>query len=874
MNWYKISAKNVCEELGVDSDVGLDAKEASVRLETNGSNILASRKKETILDLFLRQFKSPLIYILIIASLVVLFLGQIVDALVILAVLIINSIIGTFQEGRAVNSLERLKSLVRHRALVLRGGEEMLISAEELVVGDILILKEGDRIGADARIIHADGLRVDEAVLTGEAYAVSKTDLKIDRENLVVGDFKNMVFSGTSVVAGGGQAVVVAIGFDSEIGKISQELLETSTVPLPLFLKIRKITRFIAGAVFVVSVLIFAIGMVRGLAFLEIFPAVVGLAVSMIPEGLPVAVTIVLSSGVWRMARQKAIVRQMAAVEAMGNADMLLVDKTGTLTTGKMEVSQIFGGGRKINVERTGYKPIGKIEVAKNSDFHKLLELVALSLSADVVDEQGHGWKPVGDPTEASIAVVCHKAGLVREKLQRKYKKVFVKPFDSEKRYIEAEFNEGKKSWHVFIGAPDHISHDLGIDHSFARDAESITTEGKRVVGAVILDGNRLKATAIFAIDEEVREEVSQSIAEAKVAGFGVAMLTGDYPNTARAIAKKVGIFGEGDGVLTGAEIEKLSEGELAQKVNNTTVFCRITPTHKLLIVRAFQKNGHVCAMTGDGVNDGPALQAADLGIGLGSGTQVARDASDIVLTDDNFETIVSAISFGRAIYLTLKKVILYLFSTSLGEVLTIGFAIFLGLPLPVVAVQIIWLNFVTDGFFVAALAADPIHRNLATLRDRGSNLIDRLMVVRMFTMGFSMFLVSLPVFYFYSQKGDLTYARTMVLLVLSAVQWLNALNVRSRFKSVFITPLDNKFLIASFAAVFVLQILVIQTPFGNSIMHTAPLSLSDWIVALGLSTSVIWVEELRKFITSESPRVLNPWIKRIRERGRENHGL
>jgi Ca2+-transporting ATPase len=849
MDWYKVSAQDACKEFDVKPDRGLSASEALSRLIKYGQNILATRKKQSILGIFLEQFKSPLIYILFLASAVVFGFGQYIDGLVILAVLVVNAVIGAFQEGKAKNSLEKLKSLTRHKALVKRDGEEILISSEEVVPGDILVLKEGDRVVADARLIEYEGLRVDESVLTGEAFAVVKTAETISGKDLVAGDARNMVFSGTSVVLGNGIAVVVATGFDSELGKISQELLETSSVPLPLALKIQNITKFIVISVVIVCILVFVIGYIRGLPTLELFGAVIGLSVSIIPEGLPIAVTIVLATGVSRMAKQKAIVTQMAAVEAMGNANVLLLDKTGTLTTGKMEVSRIYWDGKHIELESTGYRPEGKIEIDHGDKLYKLLELTTLSLSAGIIHVEGDGWKPIGDPTEAAIAVVCKKAGLEKEKLAHTYSKVSVMPFDSQKRYIEGHFKQGKDGWSIFVGAPDYLVRELSLDSGLLKTADKLTADGDRVVGAVLLKGKKVDTTCLFAIDEEIRLEVKQSIEEAKSAGFKIAVLTGDYPNTAKSIAREVGILEKGDRVMTGAEVGRMSMDELAQLVDNTTVFARITPEHKLKIVRAFQARGHVCAMTGDGVNDGPALQAANLGIGLGSGTQVAKDASDIVLTDDNFETIVAAISQGRAIYLTLKKVILYLFSTSLGEVLVIAGAIFLGLPLPVIAVQIIWLNFVTDGFFVAALAADPIHRNLTTLREKGSNLVDKLMVQRTILMGVAMVVVGIPVFYYYLQTAGLPLARTMVFLVLCVTQWLNALNVRSRYKSVFAVPLDNKFLIGSYVIVFVLTLLVIQTPLGNEIMHTVPLSLHEWLIAFAVSTVIVWAEEIRKMV-------------------------
>ena len=855
MDWYQKTAKEVQDGQNVKIEQGLDLNEANLRLKSFGFNVLASSKKQTIIDIFLKQFRSPLIYILILAASLVLVVGKVTDSLVILAVVVLNSVIGTYQEGKAKNSLEKLRSLTRHKALVRRGGEEVLISSEEVVPGDILILHEGDRIVADARLVLCESLSVNESVLTGEAYAVSNIVNVISQKDVVLGDQKNMVFSGTSVVSGFGEAVVVATGYHSALGQISKELLETSDVPLPLAAKISKLTRFITVAVIVIAFFTLLVGLLRGIEFGEIVGAVIGLSVSVVPEGLPVAVTIVLAGGVWRMAKAKAIVRQMAAVEAMGNADMLLVDKTGTITTGKMVIKKVDFMGNFFEVTGEGYSPEGKIiNVGKSLDKQKLirvLSLVYLSLKADVVHHEHEGWRPIGDPTEAAIAVLCHKAGLSKEKLEREFKTTFAKPFDSKKRYIEASFSKGDENWDVFVGAPDILARDLKVDHGLVLDYHKFTKEGLRVVGVCVFNPKKkLYGWLLLAIEEEIRKEVKDSVLEAKNAGFRVIMLTGDFTETAKAIARRVGIFDDGDTVLTGQDVEELRGEDLEKRIENASVFARITPQHKLTIAQAFKKLGHVVAMTGDGVNDAPALQAANLGIGLGSGTQVAKDASDIVLASDNFEVIVSAIAEGRSIYLSLKKVILYLFSTSLGEVLAIVGAVVIGLPLPLVAVQIIWLNFVTDGFMVVALAQDTPRRKLVSREDvESDSLVDSLMVKRSILMGGVMMVTALTVFWWFLNSGSLDYARTMVLLVLSVTQWFNALNVRSRYLSVFSRKLDNVFLIFSFLAVLVLEILVIQTKFGNEFLHTVPLGFGDWALAIAVSTLIIWAEECRKVL-------------------------
>ena len=854
MSYYQKTAKEVVSEFSTSLEKGLSSSQAKDRLATFGFNEIAQRRTETILEIFLRQFKSPLIYILIFAAALVLILGGKIDALVILAVITFNSVIGTLQEGKARNSLARLKSLTKHKAVVRRDGEEILVSAEDLVGGDILLLHEGDQVVADARIVECEGLKVNESVLTGESQAVIKTSDVISRENLVVGDQKNMVFAGTSVVGGSSECVVVETGMNSQIGKISKELLETADVPLPLAKKVIKLTHFIAIATFAIASLTFLVGIARGIEFEEILGAVIGLAVSVVPEGLPVAVTIILAGGVWRMAKAHAIIRQMAAVEAMGNADCLLVDKTGTITTGKMNISKISFLNEMFNVKGKGYDPHGKIENLEKSEHKqkilKMLSLTRLSLNAEIVYEKDHGFVPRGDSTEAAIAVVCSRAGLDKEKLEKHYKVDFARPFDPKKRYIEGSFSEDAESWHIFVGAPEFLSKNLKIDHGLLTDYHDLASEGLRVIG-VCLYGPKEKdlyGWMLLAIEEEIRPEVRNAVVEAKKAGFSVVMLTGDFPQTAAAIAKKVGIFEEGDTVISGEQLEKLSKEELAEKIEKVTVFARITPEHKLKIVDAFKAKGHICAMTGDGVNDAPALQAAHLGIGLGSGTQVAKDASDIVLVNDNFETIVRAIAEGRSIYLSLKKVILYLFSTSLGEVAVISGSILLGLPLPLVAVQIIWLNFVTDGFFVVALSQDTPRHKLVSKNDVNSeNLIDGLMVKRMIVMAIAMFVATMPFFIYFLDRYSLSYSRSVVLIVLAATQWFNAFNVRSRTLSVFKRKLDNKFLIAAFIAVLILQILVIETSFGNKIMHTENIKIEHWIMALLASTLIIWVEEARK---------------------------
>ena len=820
MNWYQMAPNTVLKEFKVQKEQGLTTVQVEESFRLHGPNILATKKKETIFDIFLRQFKSPLIYILILSAFLVFAIGQISDGFVILVVVVFNAFIGTFQEGRARNSLEKLKDLTKQKVIVKRAGVDTMILSDNVVPGDILVLREGDRVSADARIIKAESLKIDEAVLTGEAYPAAKYEELIDRNDLAVGDQKNMVFSGTSIVSGYAEAVVVATGMKSELGKISHGLLETASVPLPLVKKITKLTHFIAISVFAVATMIFILGLMVGIPLREIFTAVVGLSVSLIPEGLPVVVTIVLAKGVWRMAKAKAVVRQMAAVEAMGNADVLMVDKTGTITTGEMLIKELYLDDDLFHISGSGYLPEGDLSGGTSQardKLNKILSLTYLSLKADVVFDEGV-WKPIGDPTEAAVAVLCRKAGFSKTDLSNHYQTVSSTPFDSKKRYLEAQFRDKDQVWNVYMGAPEFLSRDLKIDHHLTEKYHHLTEKGLRVVGIAVYGpkDNKLYSYALLSIAEEVRPNVSESISAAKSSGFKVVMLTGDFPKTAKAIAQSVGIYTETDQILSGADIEELT------------------------------------AMTGDGVNDGPALQAANLGIGLGSGTQVAQDASDIVLIDNNFETIIGAIAEGRGIYLTLKKVILYLLSTSFGEALTIGIAILIGLPLPLVAAQIIWLNLITDGFLDISLAQDPPEQGLLRVRQVGQgDLVDKLMKERIVLMGVSMFVATLPVFYFVSQTAPLSEARSLALLILSATQWLNALNVRSQNTSIFKTPiLNNRFLIGALVLEFGLQFLAIQTGIGNKLLHTSPLTPAHWLLAGTASFAIVMSEEVRKFLS------------------------
>jgi len=881
ISWHTKTVPEVLDLLH-SHERGLTKEEAAKRFQEYGFNKLPEGKVDSLLLVFLRQFQSPLIYILFAAAGIVFAMGGVIDASIIFAVLLFNAMVGTIQESKAQNTLLALKRFAETSATVLRDGKELIIPDAEVMPGDIIMLQEGEKVPADARIIFSNTIKVDEASLTGESEPVTKTNTVVPADNLPVADQKNMVFKGTHILSGNGTAVVVATGLATEIGKIAQKISSIDT-EIPLKTNIRYLSRVIIVTVVVISTSLIVLGVLSSKSLKEMFTTAVALSVSIIPEGLPIVMTLVLATGVRRMSKRNVLVKRLQAVEALGQTKIIAVDKTGTLTRNEMVIQRVYVDGKIFDITGNGYEPKGEatfdgkiIDPLNHTDLLFSGKIAAFCANARLSFlKETSTWKIAGDPTEAAMLVLSEKIGFRHDALEQETPKIFELPFDYQKKYHATIRAVDDKNFLTIVGAPEkvlelckniwHKNETETLNGEKKKELESVfhnlAQGGFRVVAYAInpdtersVDGNvipPLTFVGFFGMSDALRPEVKEAMQRVRAADMRVVMITGDHSLTAQTIAKEADIWREGDSVLTGEEIDKMSDDELAEKLAHTTVFARVTPDHKFRIIQAYRKRGEIVAMTGDGVNDAPSLVAADLGVAMGKiGTEVAKEASDIVLLDDNFASIVSAAEEGRGIYKTIKKVILYLFSTSAGEVLVIAGALVLGYPLPLLAAQIIWLNFVTDGFLDVALAMEPKEQELLQGKfERPKKwIVDGLMAQRMFLMALPMAIGTLYLFKGYFET-DLTKALTISLTTLAMFQWFNAWNCRSESKSIFqMNPFSNKFLVGATVIVIFLQLFALHTPFLQKILHTTPLSLLEWLIIIPIASSIILVEEIRKF--------------------------
>lgn len=886
MNEKEFYQKNIVElyEEFNSSAKGLSETTVLENRHSYGENILKQTKGPNIFSILLSQFKSSFIYILLIATAIVLLLGEYVDGLIILAIIILNTIIGAIQEGKAQNTLESLKKYTEGHATVMRSGKYVVIKDSEVVPGDILILKDGEAVSADARIIESNNLRVNEASLTGESEKVLKDPKVITEKVDIAADQINMVFKGTSVMSGFGRAIVVQTGHNTEIGKIAEKL-DSIDSDIPLKKNIQDLSRAIIICVVSFSIIIFLFGLLHDNDVKEMFITVVAVAISAIPESLPLVVTLVLATGFWRMSKKNALVKRLQAVEALGQAKVLALDKTGTITKNQMTVEALYVDGEEYQVSGSGYSPEGDIRrqgqmvvPATNRGVLIAAQISSFTAVAELaLDKKTEQWKLlIGDPTEAALKVFGTKMGMEKDQLLLEYPQVFEIPFDLHTKHHSAiNIVNGKPflsvagSYDVLINSSKTILKDGEPVKITEKDLKNI----KKTIRSFSKDGYRILALAchfdppkgedidpyelpaltfvgLVAIRDAIRPEVFQSIRLVKEAGLKPIMITGDNTETAKVIAENVGIFNEGDEIIEGKNIESLKVEELASRLDRVTVFSRVSPEHKMKIIQAFQDRKEIIAMTGDGTNDALSLVAADLGVAMGGiGTEVAKEAADIVLLDDNFGTIAAAVEEGRAMYSTIRKSILYLLSTNTGEILVIAIAVIFGLPLPLLATQIIWLNMATDSFLVAALAMEPKSPDLLVSKKRKPSLIDGLMAWRMFLIGSVMTLGTLVMFYMYLPEG-IVKATTISLTVLTVFQWFNVFNVRSDSDSIFRKDIfsKNKYLVLSLFVAIILQAFALYTPFMQKVLHTTGLSIKEWGIILVLCTSVIFVEEVRKF--------------------------
>jgi len=880
MKWYQLSSKEVLQKLG-SSEEGLTNEKAKELLTQYGRNKFAEEEKISRIKILLHQFTSPLIYILLIAGVVTIFLKEYIDSGVIFAVVILNSIIGYIQEFKAEESVRALKKMVVPKAKVLREGKEKEINSEELVPGDIVLLASGVRVPADLRLFKTIELRVEEAMLTGESLPAEKVPSPIKEANLTPGDQKNMAFMGTIVVSGRGAGVVVETGHGTVLGEIATEVREVAVIKTPLQDKLMRFAKLIGILVIAFSALVFGVGMLLGGKASEMFMIAVATAVSAIPEGLPVAVTITMAIGVARMARRNAVIRKLPAVETLGSTTIIGSDKTGTLTKNEMTVRVVYDGEKAYRISGIGYEPKGEIlyqlepvDIKASANLLMVFRIGMLCNESSIYEEQGE-YKVDGDPTEGALIVSAMKAGLNLIEETRHYPQTAIIPFESEHGYMATLHRHSGKKFIFVKGAPEKIL-DMCTEcvvkdkieiKEILNKANLFAKEGMRVLAMAYkeaphdideithhdIEGN-LVYVGLQGMIDPPRTDVMDAVKGCKKAGIKVVMITGDHAATASAIAKMLGISSEESVAMTGKEIEAMSDDELFNKVKDISVFARVSPQHKLRIVEQLIRYGEVVAVTGDGVNDAPALRAAHIGIAMGkSGTDVAKEASDMVLADDNFASIFAAVEEGRVVYDNIKKVTLFLISCGLGELIAIIGTIVMGYPIPYIPAQILWLNLVTNGLQDVALAFEPAERGVLNRSPRNpkEGILSSLMVQRTLLMGITLAAGTLFLFISNLNAGvPLERARTVALTTMVFFQFYQAFNCRSETQSVFsMSPISNPLLFISMIAAFLAQLSVIYVPAFQWVFRTVPITMSEWVQIFLVSTTIILVVEMDKWV-------------------------
>lgn len=878
--WHALTPDEAVRLAGTDRRRGLSRDAVEALRARHGPNALPQQRQRPGWRMLLRQFFSPLIYILLAAAVLSVALGHTADAGVILAVVVANALIGAVQEGRAERSMAALRRLAAIQVRVLRDGTETMVPAVELVPGDLILLAAGDAVGADARLIEDAHLHAAEAALTGESLPVQKVAAPLHADTQLP-DRLNMVHAGTHITAGRGQAVVVATGARTEVGRIAGMTEGAAEPGTPLEQRITTFGRWLVGAAFALFVVIVALGMWRQLPLSEVLMVAVSQMVSMVPEGLPAALTIALAVGMQRMAARGVIVRRLSAVETLGSTTVICTDKTGTLTRNEMTVTTLWlpgpGAGRRLTVSGVGYAPEGALAEdgaavdAQAAPVRELLLAAALCNDAQLRRGEDGAWQVVGDPTEGALRVLAAKAGLDLEALAQAAPREAELPFDADSKLMATRHRlDGAPRRVLLKGAPEALfalchPGQAGVAAVAREAAEAMAGQALRVLAFGVVDDDALDAAAGFgALAGRVRllglagqidpprEEVKSAVAACRVAGIRPIMVTGDHKLTGLAIGRALGIARDGDRAIDGAELEAMDERGLEEALDTIAVFARVQPAQKLRIVEALQRRGEVVAMTGDGVNDAPALARADVGVAMGiTGTEVAKSASRIVITDDNFATIVAAVEQGRVVYGNLKKVILFLFATSIDEVALLLLALFVGFPLPLAAVQILWINIVAEGTLTVNLVMEPAEGDEMSRRPvpRNDPLVDRGMLQRVLLMASVTVAVCFGWFAARMAAGlPVAQVRTETFTLLVMCQWFNVMNCQSATRSALrLGVLRNHWLLGGLLVSIALQVAVLYLPTANAWFHTQPLPAVTLLQLTGLATGVLWAEELRK---------------------------
>jgi len=869
VNWYEMTVNETIKRLGSQAETGLSSSTAEKRLKKYGKNQLTEAKPPLGIALFFKQFKDFMVIILLIATFIAAYLGEAVDAIVIVVIVLINSVLGYLQENRAEKSLAKLKQMANPVAHVKRDGQWVLIPSSEVVIGDIVRLKSGDRVVADLRIITSTQLSIEESAITGETLPIPKVSQAIKQQQLNIGDQINMAFMSSLVTSGHGIGVVVATGMDTVVGQIADLIVQAPTQKTPLEKRLQNLGKILIFVSILLTSLVVAAGIWQGQPVYQMFLSGISLAVAVIPEGLPAIVTVVLSLGVQRMIKRKAIVRKLSAVETLGSTSVICSDKTGTLTENRMTVVEIYLNQRLFQVSG-GYSFTGKITGARNQAEDKMLNRFlrygSICGDAELLEQNGE-ISIQGDPTDVAIMMAAAKKSTSIIERQQ-VTKITEFPFDSNRKRMSVVINDGNQYYSIVKGAPDILlSRSDRIEENgrisrmdqvrrakIDQVLNSMASKAYRTIALCIKPlphGNQIKAEhaendlvfiGLIAMVDPPRPEAKKAIEQCKKAGIKTVMITGDHAGTAHAIAKELNILPQHGQVITGSQLDQMTDQELMDQVDQIYVFARVTPKDKLRIVKALQANGHVVAMTGDGVNDAPALKNSDIGVSMGkTGTDVAKEASDLILLDDNFATVVSAVEEGRHIYENIRKFIRYLLASNVGEILVMLFAIILGYPLPLLPVQILWINLVTDGLPALALGMDSAESNLMEQPPRPINegIFARGLGFKIISRGLLIGSVSFLAFILAYQNGaqSLEYARTVAFMTLVTSQLIHVFDCRNE-KSIFDRhPFGNRYLIVAVLSSFALMIPVTYVAMFQTVFYTVALSLRDWMTIILLSS-------------------------------------
>ena len=892
-NWHSLENKEIIELFESDIVDGLSPLSIKHREEFFGKNILKEKKRSSKLKKFFMQFHNALIYILLGASIITAFLGEYIDSGVIFAVVIINVIIGYIQEIKAQEAIESLKNMLVTEAVVLRDGKKIIISSKDLVPGDIVLLESGSKIPADMRLVESKNLKVDESMLTGESLSVEKDILTYEQE-LILNDRKNMAYSGTYVTYGRAKGVVVATADHTELGKIAHLIDSTVAMETPLTKKISAFSKILLYVILTLSAFTFFIGMLRDNSAFDTFMASVALAVGAIPEGLPAAVTITLAIGVSRMAKKNAIIRKLPAVETLGSVTTICSDKTGTLTQNKMSVTNISCPNKRYEITGDGYEPKGdfledgKVVESIDDSLKEVLQIGYLCNESYIVKKDGY-YSVNGDPTEGALIVSALKGGCDEYQLNKQYPRVDILPFESDRQYMATIHKDIQNDEYVLYlkGSIEKTldiceyelkdnklqsinkEHILKEAHNYASKGLRVLAMVKKVVDLNIIDDELLKDKFVFvgiqAMMDPPKVEAIEAVKESITAGINIIMITGDHILTAFSIAKMMSIVNKDaifeDSVITGKELIKLTDEQLIEKVATIKVFARVEPAQKLRIVDALQARGEIVAMTGDGVNDAPALKQADIGIAMGyGGTEVAKEASDMILSDDNFSSIAHAVKEGRTVFDNLIKFITWTLPTNLGEGLVILVAISLGLTLPILPVQILWINMSTAIFLGLMLVFEAGENNIMKRapRDPSESILTKHIIVQMLVVGFYMLIVSYGMFnYTLSQGHSVEYARTVAVNIFVFVELFYLFSCKELETSVFKTNIfNNKLLLLGVGLMVFFQVTFTHAPFMNTLFKSEALDIDTWLEIIIISFGVLFVVEVKRFVDKKLEKV------------------